>query len=420
MMKKSKMKKSMKLLLSLILIFLICAGSVHANMTALYGGDVKAGTAAASQKDTSGEAAQAEGVVGVWKLVEITGEPSLPRSTTEFNEKLGRIVYIIVNEDGTFLMSIYGRESQGTWDENEILINGVPETYILEGDTLTIQESTDEMIFERSSQEAIDGILGYKADVLDESVSYLDKEETILETEDVSLTITGYKADKTGFHVFLRCENKTDHKRTIDEDKTLLNRFAVPSDWSETLEAKETKESDMVLKPQELEKCGISAVDEIILVLSVSDAENSKFLQRDLIVEAYPTGKKAEEVKAAERKPVDNEQIIVDNEYCTFIIEESDPTYSLGYAVNCYCENKTDKPLTFKWKDCKLNGKDISGIMTAKVLPGTKEYYQASFMAYDFKKAGITKEELKTIQATLKVYDEDSKDVVNTEFTYEP
>ena len=196
MMKKSKMKKSMKLLLSLILIFLICAGSVHANMTALYGGDVKAGTAAASQKDTSGEAAQAEGVVGVWKLVEITGEPSLPRSTTEFNEKLGRIVYIIVNEDGTFLMSIYGRESQGTWDENEILIKGVPETYILEGDTLTIQESTDEMIFERSSQEAIDGILGYKADVLDESVSYLDKEETILETEDVSLTITGYKADK--------------------------------------------------------------------------------------------------------------------------------------------------------------------------------------------------------------------------------
>ena len=119
-------------------------------------------------------------------------------------------------------MSIFGQESRGTWDENEILLNGVPDTYILEGDTLTIQESTDEMIFERSSQEAIDGILGYKADVLDESVSYLDKEETILETEDVSLTITGYKADKTGFHVFLRCENKTDHKCTIEEDKTLL------------------------------------------------------------------------------------------------------------------------------------------------------------------------------------------------------
>lgn len=393
------MKKCMKLFLSIILVFLICVGGIEAK---------------------TAEAAETGSPVGIWKLLEVTGEMPVSREDLQTNEKLGLVVYAEIREDGTALLSMFGQEAEGNWDEDGISFGGSPGTYTVDGDTLTLDDGTSKMIFGRTSMQAIDEIMGYKEGVLDEHVSYSEENETLLDSEYATLTINGYKADKTGFNVSLRCTNKTDHKLMIGVDKAVINKYAISPDWAVALEANESKESVMRFKPEKLEKRGISAADEMMLLLKVTDSESWTTLQEDVLVTVYPTGKTAEEIQAAERTPVPTQLVVLDNEYCTFIIEGADPSYALGYAVNCYCENKTNQNLTFMWQDEKLNDKEVSGLLAVEVLPGTREYPDAVFMKNILEKNGIKIEDIKKVQGTLRVYGEDLKQIEEIQFAFEP
>lgn len=352
-----------------------------------------------------------EGLVGVWKLTDMSqgGESVLSKEQIEASEKMGIVIYMVFNDDGT-VTTMFGEEEHGTWDDSSIIVNETAVAYTLDGDTLTLTGNDDSsMTFERSSQEVINSILGYKEGVLDESVSYAQGEQSILDTDKVAVTVTGYSADKTGFIVKVRTENKTEDPIMITTDSYAINKNMLQLKWAVSLDAGESKESEIKSTIAELEKCGISAADEILLTLKVIDSKTYETLvSGDELIALYPTGKTADQITAGERTPVEGETVLVDNEYCTFVIQGVEYSQGLGYCVNCYFENKTDHALTMMWEKASLNGQETVSFFAEEVLPGARGYDQSVFLKSALDEKQLKWEDITEIGFTLRVYDSSS------------
>ncbi len=418
------MKRNRNRLFALIVIIMVISSSLTVNAADLYQRDAASpficAAAAGTDAGESAPAADAEGLAGLWKVAEIKGEKSsLTRDQVEAMEKMGRVLYLDFAEDGTVL----ALESSGTWDKDAVTIDGESFSYTIEGNALTlINARGEEMICERTTEEELDAIQGFKEGVLDESVTYSDQEEKILDTDNASVSITGYEADKTGFKVKLHCENKTDSKLNISTDKSVLNRYDINSVFAVSLEAKEEKDVDCSFGIDKLEKCGISSVDEIILTLRVMNSESYEMVDEETVT-VYPTGKKAEDIKIPKWNSVDGEQIVIDDENCAFVIQGFDPDHIAGFGVNYFYLNKSDTIQTVRWGEEKLNDQDVSGVCAVEVLPGTCVYGSGFFIDSSLEEAGIKEEDIKKMSATVFVYSKDStsiKNIENKEFTFIP
>ena len=96
----------------------------------------------------------------------------------------------------------------------------------------------------------------------------------------------------------------------------------------------------------------------------------------------------------------------------------------LGYGVNCYFENKTDKMLTVTWYSTKVNGQEVTAYYGEEFLPGSRGYSKALFLETSLAEKGITDNaDIKEIGGTIKVHSTDEKTpetLVEQEFTYAP
>lgn len=369
-------------------------------------------------------ASQAEGtgIVGIWKIVEMSSpEGTTTKEDLEKIEAAGTAMYLDIREGGTLTASGFGNDTEGTWDEKAITMSGQPIPYVVEDSSLTLTGDDMTMVFERTTIEVIYDILGYKEGVLDETVQYSKEEKVLLDEKEVSVKIVGYKADMTGFTVDFLCENKVENKLIVSAGTTVVNKYAINTTWAVSLNAKETKDAKLTFRPADLEKCGISAVDELILILKVTDQTEWKQLNDGVQVDVYPSGKKPEDIKAAERIPVENEEILVDNKDFLFILQGAGTDPILGYIVNYFYENKTDSKLTFMWSKCSINGQEITIYSAEEALPGTKGYYTAFVQTSKLEEKGI--EKVEEIKFTLSSYDHSekvSRKIFEEEFTYKP
>ena len=422
------MKKNRNRLLALIAFLVFIGSSLRGSAAPLCGGEavaLRGGRASLNAASSDAEAPASQGIEGFWKLTEVRGGSSpTAKETVQNYEKAGMLVCIEIRGDGTLLFDNFGRQTEGTWDQEAVVIGSGSLPYTLQDDALALDNGPGgEMVFERTTEEVIDSLKGYKKGVLDEKVTYSEEEETIMDTDYVSVTITGYKADKTGFTVNFRCQNKTDSQLMIDADKAIFNKYEINPVWAIALKPGETVEKQLNIKPVKFESCGITSIDELILRLKTIDSGNYKTLGEETAF-VYPTGKKAEDIKVPERIPVEGELIAMDNDDCTFIIQGVDPSASTGYALNYYYENKSDRTLTLLNKNSMVNDQGVSCIMAEELLPGTRIYGSGFFTKTALEKAGLSIEDIKKISATVYVLEKNEKGAVNTiaeeDFTYEP
>ena len=120
-------------------------------------------------------------------------------------------------------------------------------------------------------------------------------------------------------------------------------------------------------------------------------------------------------------QPKFQEQVLVDNEQCTFTVKNIDSTGTFGYTVEVFLENKTDLALMFSLRNVSVNGFMCEPYFAATVSPGMKANEQVNFLESDLTQNGIT--QVTDIAFTLAVYD--STDVlaeylVEEEFTLYP
>ena len=115
------------------------------------------------------------------------------------------------------------------------------------------------------------------------------------------------------------------------------------------------------------------------------------------------------------------EVTLVDDESCTVIIKGYDENALLGYGVNVFLENKTDKELMFSVSEVSVNGFMCDPFWGATVSAGKKANEQITFFASDFESNGI--ETVEEITFTLKVYDNGdwlAGNLVEKSFTVNP
>ena len=84
--------------------------------------------------------------VGTWELTEFTSDGEDLGSQIK---AMGFTVTLVMNEDGTGYMDMLGEKLEFTWKGNRITTSDGTSPFKVEGDTLTIDEGTDIMVFAR-------------------------------------------------------------------------------------------------------------------------------------------------------------------------------------------------------------------------------------------------------------------------------
>ena len=94
---------------------------------------------------------------------------------------------------------------------------------------------------------------------------------------------------------------------------------------------------------------------------------------------------------------------LVDNGNCAVILKGYDENALLGYGMNVYLENKTDKELMFSVGEVSVNGYMCDPFWATTVSAGKKANEQITFFESDLEANGI--ESVEEISFTLNVYD---------------
>ena len=252
---------------------------------------------------------------------------------------------------------------------------------------------------------------------------YVLKDYTVLDDENCTVTLTEIKDSAFGMLSFgIYVENKTEQTLMFSLDEVTVNGYLNDPLWAVEVAPGKKNNSTFDFSKDSLEKYGLLPIDELRFNLRVYDSEDwaaESLVDDDFTV--YPTGKTADAVTYPERLKVDGEQVVVDNDKGTLIIQSVEPDGFWGYTLNVYMENKTDSDMTFSWDDVSVNGYMVDPYWASSCPGHSAAYSSISFSDSDFEENGI--EEVEEIEYTLRMYnseDYEVDDYVDDVFTYNP
>ena len=213
---------------------------------------------------------------------------------------------------------------------------------------------------------------------LDSTAVYKDGEETVLDTDELTVKVTGYDPanvvytgekedpsdDITDFAMKMCLENKAEKEKEVVYSCGSINRFGVETPMFYTEEgepegiwlripAGEKINVRLEYLISTLVGAGITSVDEISCTLTdQTDRENEKEIGTFTV---YPTGKKPEEIVKADPVSRDDLIILEDNDDFTFAaFKDSEKASCMFFPetmqdnrIEFYAVNKTEDPVTF-------------------------------------------------------------------------
>lgn len=109
--------------------------------------------------------------------------------------------------------------------------------------------------------------------------------------------------------------------------------------------------------------------------------------------------------------PINEPMTVVDNEFCTFIINEVvyDNTYDT-YGLKVYLENKTDYTLFFAWENVSVNGYMCDNYWGVDVMPHKKSNDEIIWYIDVFEENGIDYKNVSNIDFNLIIGSKDEND----------
>ena len=251
---------------------------------------------------------------------------------------------------------------------------------------------------------------------------------TVYETVESALVDNEYAAfsvgaasssELAGMALEVTCVNRTQEALVFSWSDVSVCGLMYDPGWAVTVPAGETLVSQVEIDTYALETMDIHAADEITFRLNVVSSEN--WMDAPYVTEyftIYPTGLSAETVIYPVREDVVTQQVLVDDENMTFIIEYVE-VLDLSYGVRCYIANKTDTTIMTNWENVTLNGQELDPFWTALVAPGKSAYAQVLFSLSDLEALGIEKVEEINFDLLAYRYD-DWTELVRTTASYLP
>ena len=249
---------------------------------------------------------------------------------------------------------------------------------------------------------------------------YEAMEGTLVEDENVTFSVGAASSNElAGMELEVTCTNKTQEDLVFSWNDVSVCGLMYNPNWAVTVPAGETLVSQVEIDTYALETMDIHAPDEITFQLHVVSSEN--WMDAPYVAEyftIYPTGLDADTVIFPVREDLESQEILVDDENMTFIIEYVE-SQDLAYVVNCYITNKTEETLMTNWENVTVNGEPVDPFWTALVAPGKSAYAQVVFNMSDLESVGI--EEVEQIDFDLLAYrDSDWTELVSITATYLP
>ena len=257
-----------------------------------------------------------------------------------------------------------------------------------------------------------------------EETSYILSDFVVVDNEYCKVTIKNCVAAKNGdVEIKTLLENKTEDKTLMFAlDDVAVNGWMIDPLFATSVAAGKKANSPIEFYGDSLEDCGINTVDKIEFNLRVYDYDDwSADAFVDEVFSIYPTGLDDASVVSPERWKGKNEETIIDNDKCTFIVLGTYIDDFWGYSLVVYLENKSDTTLMFSWDDVSVNGFMIDPFWASSVTKGNKELSTISFSDSDFEENGI--KDVEEIEFCLRIHDYekwDAKDLVNDIFKYQP
>ena len=245
-------------------------------------------------------------------------------------------------------------------------------------------------------------------------------EMVLMDTEDCTFSVGMVTIDEmAGMQVAVTCVNKTQEALVFSWNDVSVCGLMYDPCWAVTVPAGETLVSQVEIDTYVLETMDIHAPDEITFQLNVVSSEN--WMDAPYVAEyftIYPTGRNADSVVYPIREAVVSEQILVDDENMTFIIEYVEEQ-DLTYVVKCYITNKTAETIMTNWENVTVNGEPVDPFWTALIAPGKSAYAQVVFNWSDLESVGI--QEVEQIDFDLLAYRyDDWSELVHITATYLP
>lgn len=250
--------------------------------------------------------------------------------------------------------------------------------------------------------------------------NYTLTDEVIVDNDQCTFTIKSIDPNGDwGFTLNVFCENKSEETMMFSWDKVSVMGYMVDPFWAAEVAGGKKSNEAIHFSYNDLDSIGISSVDDITFKLRVSYTDNwDKEPAVDEIFSVYPTGKSVQDIQYPERKSTANEQVLVDNDECTFVILSSGYE-GADYQLHCYLENKTGHSIMFGTDEVSVNGYMADPFWGTSVAPGKRMYATIVFYESVLTENGIS--DVEDIEFALHVTNEDTWDQhFNEVFTYKP
>lgn len=232
-------------------------------------------------------------------------------------------------------------------------------------------------------------------------------ELTVVDNDECTIKITGLDPEGVyGYDVKAEFVNKSTDKNYMFSVATahVNNLFSDPH-YATKVEPGTTQNEDIYFDDHELEEIGYDNFTDIEITFRVYDYDD--WSADDVAYETvhiYPYGE--DKATVFERKPLDTDKVLVDNDYAKITYVKAVNDEYLGYTVTLFIENKSDMDIATILSHALVNGKECEPYFTYEVKAGKMSYAYLGWFTTSFEEAGI--DTVEKIEGTF--YIVDSKD----------
>ena len=233
------------------------------------------------------------------------------------------------------------------------------------------------------------------------------KNEMLVDNELFSITAKSIDEDSEyGYAVHLLIENKSPDKTyTFNIQKGEVNGVEV--NLYTVIFVNPGKKANTAVIIDDLKEYGIEEYTDIELTVDVTEGKytyDEPYAMSES-VHIYPYGKENATEFVYEAKAGD--QVLVDNEYVTVIYTGDNKENELGYSINLYIVNKTDKDITVSGDDMSINGYMAEAYYDQRISAGKISLSGIQWYGETFKENDMDESKINDIEFSLDIYPTD-------------
>lgn len=212
---------------------------------------------------------------------------------------------------------------------------------------------------------------------------------TAIDNDECRITIMKVDPeDRWGLAIEVQLENKSDEKTYLfTVDSAAINRLQIEPLWAKEAAPGETADSRIEFDRVTLEEYGLTRYTDIELTFRVYDSND--WLAESVAnetVHIYPYGEGNAE--AFVREPRATDVVIVDNEYVTAAALSYGNDEILGFYVEVFLFNKSDKNVFFSVDKATVNGVEADPYFADTLAPGYSTFNHIMWLARPWEESG--------------------------------